>query len=325
MRAAVAPPRRSRALDALLGDDDVDEVLVNAGGDIWVERDGTTSPRRLDRRRRPRRRHRADPRPARPPPRPHQPGRRRPPRRRLARVRGHPARRARRRLPLGASLPRPRRSRSTAFADAAVADLLDELLGGRCNVLVVRRDVVGQDVAPQHDARPDRPRRADRRHRGHRGAAPGRTTTSCASRRGRRRPTDCRRSRSSSSCARPCACGPTASSSARCAARRCSGSSRPSTPATTAPGRPATPTAPSTPSTVSRRCHPGRARHGRCSPCASSSPARSTPWCTSPAPGRRPAGWSRSARSSRTATDCNCNHSSTAMPSSAARRRVRSR
>jgi pilus assembly protein CpaF len=44
VRAAVARLDGLGALDALLHDDDVDEVLVNAGGDIWVERDGTTSP-----------------------------------------------------------------------------------------------------------------------------------------------------------------------------------------------------------------------------------------------------------------------------------------
>ena len=43
VRAAVARLDGLGALDALLGDNDVDEVLVNAGGDIWVERDGTIS------------------------------------------------------------------------------------------------------------------------------------------------------------------------------------------------------------------------------------------------------------------------------------------
>ena len=40
MRAAVARLDGLGALDALLTDDEVDEVLVNAHGDIWVERDG---------------------------------------------------------------------------------------------------------------------------------------------------------------------------------------------------------------------------------------------------------------------------------------------
>jgi len=40
VRAAVARLDGLGALDALLADETVDEVLVNAGGDIWVERDG---------------------------------------------------------------------------------------------------------------------------------------------------------------------------------------------------------------------------------------------------------------------------------------------
>jgi pilus assembly protein CpaF len=40
VRAAVARLDGLGALDALLHDTDIDEVLVNAGGDIWVERDG---------------------------------------------------------------------------------------------------------------------------------------------------------------------------------------------------------------------------------------------------------------------------------------------
>jgi pilus assembly protein CpaF len=44
VRAAVARLDGLGFLDALLRDDDVDEILVNAGGDIWVERDGATSP-----------------------------------------------------------------------------------------------------------------------------------------------------------------------------------------------------------------------------------------------------------------------------------------
>jgi pilus assembly protein CpaF len=44
VRAAVARLDGLGSLDALLRDDDVDEILVNAGGDIWVERDGATSP-----------------------------------------------------------------------------------------------------------------------------------------------------------------------------------------------------------------------------------------------------------------------------------------
>jgi pilus assembly protein CpaF len=44
VRAAVARLDGLGALDTLLHDSDVDEVLVNAGGDIWVERDGTVHP-----------------------------------------------------------------------------------------------------------------------------------------------------------------------------------------------------------------------------------------------------------------------------------------
>jgi pilus assembly protein CpaF len=44
VRAAVARLDGLGALDALLHATDVDEVLVNAGGDIWVERDGTVRP-----------------------------------------------------------------------------------------------------------------------------------------------------------------------------------------------------------------------------------------------------------------------------------------
>jgi len=44
VRAAVARLDGLGALDALLADDTVDEVLVNAGGDIWLERDGQLEP-----------------------------------------------------------------------------------------------------------------------------------------------------------------------------------------------------------------------------------------------------------------------------------------
>ncbi|MGI9052492.1 MAG: CpaF family protein [Ilumatobacteraceae bacterium] len=43
VRAAVARLDGLGALDHLLRDPTVDEVLVNAGGDVWVERDGTLS------------------------------------------------------------------------------------------------------------------------------------------------------------------------------------------------------------------------------------------------------------------------------------------
>ena len=43
VRAAVARLDGLGALDALLADDTVDEVLVNAHGDVWVERDGRMS------------------------------------------------------------------------------------------------------------------------------------------------------------------------------------------------------------------------------------------------------------------------------------------
>ncbi len=42
VRAAVARLDGLGALDALLGDDAVDEVLVNGSGDVWVDRAGTT-------------------------------------------------------------------------------------------------------------------------------------------------------------------------------------------------------------------------------------------------------------------------------------------
>jgi pilus assembly protein CpaF len=42
VQAAVARLEGLGALDALLHDDDVDEVLVNPRGEVWVERDGTT-------------------------------------------------------------------------------------------------------------------------------------------------------------------------------------------------------------------------------------------------------------------------------------------
>jgi len=44
VRAAVARLDGLGALDALIHDGEVDEVLVNAGGDIWVESDGTLRP-----------------------------------------------------------------------------------------------------------------------------------------------------------------------------------------------------------------------------------------------------------------------------------------
>lgn len=45
VRAAVARLDGLGALDALLGDPTVDEVLVNAGGDIWIERHGDVTRR----------------------------------------------------------------------------------------------------------------------------------------------------------------------------------------------------------------------------------------------------------------------------------------
>lgn len=42
VRAAVARLDGLGALDALLTDEAVDEVLVNSGGDVWIERDGVT-------------------------------------------------------------------------------------------------------------------------------------------------------------------------------------------------------------------------------------------------------------------------------------------
>jgi pilus assembly protein CpaF len=44
VRAAVARLDGLGALDALLHDPTIDEVLVNAGGDVWIERDGAISP-----------------------------------------------------------------------------------------------------------------------------------------------------------------------------------------------------------------------------------------------------------------------------------------
>ena len=107
-----------------------------------------------------------------------------------------------------------------AFGSDAVGAVLDVALAGRCNVIVSGVDVVGQDLAAQLHPRPHAAQRAHRHHRGHRRAAPGRPTTSCGWRPARRHPTARSPSRSTSSCARRCACARTASSSARCAARK---------------------------------------------------------------------------------------------------------
>ena len=71
-----------------------------------------------------------------------------------------------------------------------------------------------------------RHRRAHRHDRGHRRAAAGDRHLVRLEARPATRRRSSRRSRSSSSCARRCACDPTAWSSARCAAPRCSASSR---------------------------------------------------------------------------------------------------
>ena len=147
---------------------------------------------------------------------------RRPPPRRLAAARGAPAARARRTVPHDPALRRPRRSRSTRSAlDDAAGAFLDgdgarRVEPGRrrrrrararrrcCNALARAIDAGERIVTIEETAEL---RLAAAARRAARGAA--------GQRRRRRRGVAC-----ASSCAPRCACGPTGSSSARCAAAR---------------------------------------------------------------------------------------------------------
>ena len=87
-------------LEPLLADPSVDEVMLNGGGEVWVERHGhlECTPVVVDERHRPRP-HRAHRRPARAPGRPVEPAGRRPPPRRLAGERGRASAGRRRAVP----------------------------------------------------------------------------------------------------------------------------------------------------------------------------------------------------------------------------------
>ena len=90
VRAAVARLDGLGSLDPLLADDTVDEVLVNAHGDVWVERDGSMTRAGHLAAVGPGCRHRAHPGPARSSARPVQPDRRRPAPEWLTGLRGDP-------------------------------------------------------------------------------------------------------------------------------------------------------------------------------------------------------------------------------------------
>ena len=212
-----------------------------------------------------------------------QPDRRRPPRRRLAGLRRHPADRR-------PTAPACRSAASATGRSPSTRSPPTPSRGARAarrRALQRRRqrgDLVGQDVAAQRHARPlRRPASASSRSRTPPSCCRP-PITSCASRRARRRRTGRRRSRSSSSCARRCGCGPTGSSSARCAGPEvlalvqalntghdgswstCHANSALDAAAPPGDAR-----------------HPGRAGVAARPPSASTSPARSTSSSTSPA------------------------------------------
>ena len=143
----------------------------------------------------------------------------------------------------GASRRAPSRSTRSASTRAAGA-FLDALVRAGWNIARRRRDERGQDdAAATRSPRAIDPARAHRHDRGDRRAARSRSRTSCGSKRGPRTPKAPARSACASSCAPRCACGPTGSSSARCAAARRSTCCRRSTPVTTVRCRRCTPTA----------------------------------------------------------------------------------
>ena len=291
VRAAVARLDGFGTLDPLLADPTVDEVLVNAHGDVWVERDGRDGAqpatsvaddlavvterilaplgRRLDRSN-----PIVDARLA----------------RRLARVRGDPAGVARRRVPVGAPLPRPlarprrlRRRRGRRRARAA----------GRRPLQRDRQrgHVVGQDLAAQRHARvAARPASA---------SSPSRTPSSCC-----RPPTTSSGSRPG----RATPDGPRADLPRAAGAHRAAAPPRPPRRrrGPRAGGAGAGPGAEHRPRRVvvdvprqqrARRAappgdagHPGRAGVAARPRCASTSPARSTSSSTWPATTTAPAG-----------------------------------
>ena len=171
--AAVARLDGLGPLDSLIRDRSVDEVLVNAGGEIWVERAGRPGTPGIDCRGRPRGRDRADPRTARSSARSHHTDCRRPPQRRDPRLRGGPPSQRRRHDPVAATLPQRtapadglrRRGRHRSARRTRRATLQHGHL---------RRHVNRQDIAALQLARPHRSRRAHRAARGHGGVGPAR-------------------------------------------------------------------------------------------------------------------------------------------------------
>ena len=150
------------------------------------------------------------------------PDRRRPAPRRVARVRRPRAGRRRWRGAVDPTLPPTASLPLDAFASARRRRAAHRVL--------VARGATSSSPAPRRRARPrcSTPLLGLAAGRAH--PRPSRTppncarpsTTSCGSKPARPRPTDRRRSRSTSSCARRCGCVPTGSSSARSAATRCS-------------------------------------------------------------------------------------------------------
>ena len=217
--AAVARLAGLDGLDALMADRDVDEILVNAGGEVWVERAGEL--------------HAAQPLPPSSIPVV------------LERVLAPLGRRLDRTNPIvDARLPdgsrvcavigpvavdgaavsirrfRQRPLPLSAFTSAAVVELLTEVLRARCNVVVSGATSSGKTSLLAALLSLTEPARAHHRLGGHGRAAAQPTPTSCGSRPDRQRPTASARSLSTSSCARRCVCDPTASSSARSEATR---------------------------------------------------------------------------------------------------------
>ena len=205
-------------LEPLLGDPAVTDVLVNGPGPVWVERHGRLAADRGDPRpRRHRPADRAHRGPAGPAGRPHLTDRRRPSARRLA-GRTSSCRRSPStgRCVTIRRFAARRRCRSRPSAPPPVADLLRWAVAARLNVVVSAATGAGKTTLLNALCACTAARRAGRHHRGRRRAAAAAATTSCGSRPGPPRPTAWRRWPCASWSGPPCACGPTASSSARC-------------------------------------------------------------------------------------------------------------